>query len=72
MLNTVEGIYRNGKIELAETPTEITEAHVLVTFLTSGKPATRQPRQPGTAKGRLTINVEDDEHLKDFQEYMPS
>ena len=30
-----------------------------------------QPRQPGTAKGTLTIVAEDDEHLKDFEEYMP-
>ena len=32
---------------------------------------TRQPLQPGSAKGILIINVEDDEHLKDFEEYMP-
>jgi antitoxin (DNA-binding transcriptional repressor) of toxin-antitoxin stability system len=31
----------------------------------------RQPRRPGSAKGMLVINVEDDEHLKDFAEYMP-
>jgi hypothetical protein len=28
-------------------------------------------RQKGSAKGKLIINSEDDEHLKDFQEYMP-
>jgi antitoxin (DNA-binding transcriptional repressor) of toxin-antitoxin stability system len=26
---------------------------------------------PGRAKGMLTIIAEDDEHLKDFEEYMP-
>jgi antitoxin (DNA-binding transcriptional repressor) of toxin-antitoxin stability system len=26
---------------------------------------------PGTAKGMLTILKEDEEHLKDFEEYMP-
>jgi antitoxin (DNA-binding transcriptional repressor) of toxin-antitoxin stability system len=26
---------------------------------------------PGRGKGKLVINVEDDEHLKDFAEYMP-
>jgi antitoxin (DNA-binding transcriptional repressor) of toxin-antitoxin stability system len=31
----------------------------------------RQPRQPGSAKGMLTIVQEDDEHLRDFAEYMP-
>jgi antitoxin (DNA-binding transcriptional repressor) of toxin-antitoxin stability system len=30
-----------------------------------------QPRQPGSAKGILTIVAEDDEHLEDFREYMP-
>ena len=33
--------------------------------------AARQPPQPGSAKGMLIINVEDDEHLQDFAEYMP-
>ncbi len=31
----------------------------------------RSPRQPGNCKGMLTILAEDDEHLKDFAEYMP-
>jgi hypothetical protein len=30
---TVEGIYRDGKVELLETPSNIEEARVLVTFL---------------------------------------
>jgi len=29
------------------------------------------PRRPGSAKGLLTIVSDDDEHLKDFAEYMP-
>jgi antitoxin (DNA-binding transcriptional repressor) of toxin-antitoxin stability system len=29
-----------------------------------------QPRQPGSAKGLLVIHEDDDEHLKDFAEYM--
>jgi hypothetical protein len=32
MLQTIQGIYRNGKIELAEIPQDITESQVLVTF----------------------------------------
>jgi len=32
--------------------------------------ANRQPRKPGSAKGMLTIVSDDDEHLRDFQEYM--
>ena len=30
---TVEGIYRNGKVELLETPVNVDEARVIVTFL---------------------------------------
>jgi hypothetical protein len=33
MLQTIEGIYRNGKIELTEIPQGITESRVFVTFL---------------------------------------
>jgi len=35
MLKTIQGIYRNGNIELAETPQGITESQVFVTFLTN-------------------------------------
>ena len=31
---------------------------------------TRRPRRPGSARGKLIIHAEDDEHLKDFEEYM--
>ena len=30
----------------------------------------RQPRRPGSAKGKLVILAEDVEHLKDFKDYM--
>ncbi|MDP6110269.1 MAG: hypothetical protein QGF00_07705 [Planctomycetota bacterium] len=33
MLKTVEGFYRNGKVELAETPEDVSQAKVIVTFL---------------------------------------
>ena len=33
MLRTIEGIYKNGKIELAQTPQGIIESKVFVTFL---------------------------------------
>ena len=42
-----------------------------VAKLVSEQKATRQPRQPGSAKGMLIINVEDEELLEDFKEYMP-
>ena len=33
MLKTVEGIYRDGKVELLETPPEVDPSRVIVTFL---------------------------------------
>ena len=30
---TIEGIYKNGQVVLAETPEEVAESRVLVTFL---------------------------------------
>ena len=33
---TVEGIYRDGKVELLETPIDVDEARVIVTFLPEG------------------------------------
>ncbi len=33
-------------------------------------PPKRKPRQPGNCKGMLTIVADDEEHLKDFGEYM--
>nr|WP_295407447.1 DUF2281 domain-containing protein [uncultured Thiocystis sp.] len=34
-------------------------------------PAKRRARMPGSAVGKLKVLVEDDEHLKDFQDDMP-
>ena len=33
MLKSIEGIYWNGTIELSETPAEIKESRVIITFL---------------------------------------
>jgi hypothetical protein len=33
MLKTVEGVYRDGKVELSEIPPDIKESRVIVTFL---------------------------------------
>ncbi|MGH7962582.1 MAG: type II toxin-antitoxin system Phd/YefM family antitoxin [Candidatus Binatia bacterium] len=33
-------------------------------------PRVRKPRKPGSAKGKLIMLVEDEEHLEDFKEYM--
>lgn len=31
----------------------------------------RRPRQPGSAKGKIIIHADDDEHLNDFRDYLP-
>ncbi|MTJ49028.1 hypothetical protein [Dolichospermum sp. UHCC 0259] len=38
MLQTVKGIYRHGRIELAEIPTNILESQVLITFIETKTP----------------------------------
>jgi antitoxin (DNA-binding transcriptional repressor) of toxin-antitoxin stability system len=49
----------------------ITKDDQPVAKLVSQQKVVRQPRLPGSAKGILVINVEDEEHLEDFKEYMP-
>ncbi|MEQ9548024.1 MAG: hypothetical protein RIM23_00140 [Coleofasciculus sp. G3-WIS-01] len=46
MLRTVEGVYQNGQIKLAELPPDVSDrAQVLVTFLEAGKINPEQLRQ---------------------------
>ncbi len=49
----------------------ITENNQPVAKLVSEKPVVRQRPQPGLCKGMITIVADDDDHLKDFAEYMP-
>lgn len=42
-----------------------------VATLTGQSTGAPQPRQPGSAKGKLFILADDKEHLEDFKEYMP-
>ena len=48
----------------------ITHGEKPVARLSSEEPPKRKPRQPGNCKGMMTIVSDDDEHLKDFEEYM--
>jgi antitoxin (DNA-binding transcriptional repressor) of toxin-antitoxin stability system len=48
----------------------ITENNQPVAKLVRGRLPTQRP-QPGLAKGMITMVADDDEHLKDFAEYMP-
>jgi antitoxin (DNA-binding transcriptional repressor) of toxin-antitoxin stability system len=49
----------------------ITQNQLPVAKLVGQRPTEPKPRVPGNCKGMITLAVEDDEHLKDFAEYMP-
>jgi prevent-host-death family protein len=49
----------------------ITRDNQPVAKLVGQQQPVRKPRQPGSAKGKLVILADDDEHLEDFKEYMP-
>jgi prevent-host-death family protein len=48
----------------------ITENQRPVAKLVGQPSQQRKPRKAGSAKGKLIILQEDDEHLKDFEDYM--
>ncbi len=48
----------------------ITQADRPIARLVSPLEIPRQPRKPGSAKGKLQILEDDEEHLKDFGDYM--
>ena len=53
-LLTVEGIYKDGKVELAERPNHVGEAaRVIVTFLPPSEP--RDPSPMGASHDRETL-----------------
>ena len=49
----------------------ITNNQQPIAKLTGQRVSMGRPRQPGSAKGKLTILADDNEHLVDFKEYMP-
>jgi antitoxin (DNA-binding transcriptional repressor) of toxin-antitoxin stability system len=49
----------------------ITENSQRVAKLTGEIYPQNLPRQKGSAKGKLIVHSEDDEHLEAFQEYLP-
>lgn len=64
MLKTVEGIYRNGKVDLVEVPENISEdARVIVTFLEPGTVDLRargiSEAQAADLRARLATFAED-------------
>ena len=65
MVQSVEGIYRNGEVELLEAAPSVEEARVIVTFLPANGPvvdlASRQigPEQAQDLRARLNPIEED-------------
>ena len=49
----------------------ITQNQQPVAKIIGQRPPAPQRRGPGLCKGMITIVADDDEHLKDFAEYMP-
>jgi antitoxin (DNA-binding transcriptional repressor) of toxin-antitoxin stability system len=49
----------------------ITEGGQIIARIIGERRALRQRPGPGLCKGMITIVADDDEHLKDFAEYMP-
>jgi hypothetical protein len=63
MLKSVEGIFRNGKVEFLEPPPQTGESKVLVTFLTPQHVGLSErgidPAQAADLRSRLGIFAED-------------
>ena len=63
MLKSVEGIYRDGRVELLETPEGIDEARVIITFLPAGNVDLRErgidESQAADLRARLRTFAED-------------
>ena len=62
MLQAIEGIYKNGSIELTEAPQGISESRVIVTFLEAQPPLSSQQM---IGFGMFAGNVQSTEY--DFQ-----
>lgn len=67
MSKTIEGIFRDGKIELTEMPSDVCEGtRVVVTFLSPGSIDLRErgidEAQAANLRARLSCFIEDWEH----------
>ena len=71
MIQTVEGIFRNGRVELLEAPQDVQEARVIVTFLpvvAPGGEPTFTPEEFAELRGKLAA-WEDDWHAPGMEAY---
>jgi hypothetical protein len=71
-LISVDGIYKDGRVELAERPEGVEgPARVIVTFLPTNKPKVPgqlPPREGGQLKGKIWIADDFDELPKEIAE----
>ncbi|MEH2237934.1 hypothetical protein [Nostoc sp.] len=66
MLQSIEGVYNNGEIQLSELPSDVSESRVIVTFLESKKSqAPKQIMQLGMFSGKKQ-STEKDFHITEF------
>ncbi len=66
MITTVEGVYKQGKIELHEIPVGLQEARVLVTFLPKAAvPSSSRPMVYGQFAGEH-MSTEDDFRIAEW------
>ena len=78
MLTTIEGVFRNGQIELREMPKNIQNARVIVTFLAEAEATLEELRPSAEAMpeelrpGRTAWEHLDDEELSDPQPHPAS
>ena len=73
MFQTVEAVIREGRIQPVEPIGMEENARFLLVRLQPVPEPAASPivyRRPGSAKGRLSILKEDNEHLNDFSDYM--
>ena len=78
MLKSIEGTYKEGRVSLLETPEDLKEARVIVTFLSDIPNDTRPPNllsdygideaQAADLRGRLR-SVEEDWNRPDMEGY---
>jgi hypothetical protein len=67
MLRSIEGVYKDGKVELTEIPEGISESRVIVTFLeTKSRSQSQQIIQFGMFSGSKQ-STEEDFQLAEFQ-----
>jgi hypothetical protein len=63
MLKSIEGVYRDGKVELLELPDDVVESRVIVTFLSPGSVDLRcrgiDETQAAELRARLQAFAED-------------